>query len=128
RDPQDATLIETALRESEEEIGLSRSRVEIVADLPPYQTGTGYLVTPIVGFVEPDFEPSPDPGEVAHAFEVPLAFLMDPHNHERRRVVFEDIDRVFYAMPWRDDADGREHFIWGATAAMLRNLYGLLSA
>ena len=128
RDPDDATLAETALRESEEEIGLSRHRVELVAELPCYRTGTGYLVTPVVGFVDPDFVPRPDPGEVAHAFEVPLAFLMNPANHERRRVVFEDIDRVFYAMPWRSETDDREHFIWGATAAMLRNLYRLLSA
>ena len=128
RDPDDATLAETALRESEEEIGLARHRVELIAELPRYRTGTGYLVTPVVGFVDPDFEPRPDPGEVAHAFEVPLAFLMNPVNHERRRVVFEDIDRTFYSMPWRNAADDREHFIWGATAAMLRNLYRLLSA
>lgn len=128
RDPEDASIVETALREADEEIGLGRDRIEIVATLPQYLTGTGYLVTPVVGFVVREVALRVEAGEVAHAFEVPLAFLMDPHHHERRRVVHDDIDRHFYAMPWRCPATGREHFIWGATAAMIRNLYRLLAA
>lgn len=128
RDPEDSSIVDTALREAEEEIGLERARVEVVAHLPDYLTGTGYIVTPVVGFVRPGFELRADPGEVAHVFEVPLAFLMNPHHHERRRVVHGEIDRHFYAMPWRCAQSEREHFIWGATAAMLRNLYRLLSA
>lgn len=129
RDPEDPTLDDTALREAEEEIGLTRDRVDIVARLPEYLTGTGYLVTPIIGFVRPGFELQLHVGEVAAAFEVPLRFLMDPSHHERRRIiVYGEIDRFFYAMPWRPSESEREYFIWGATAAMLRNLYRLLSA
>ena len=128
RDPGDTGIVDTALRETEEEIGLGRALVEVIATLPEYHTGTGYRVTPVVGFVRSGFELRTDTGEVAHVFEVPLAFLMDPANHERRRVVHGEIDRHFHAMPWRCPTSGREHFIWGATAAMLRNLYLFLSA
>lgn len=128
RDPEDPSLVDTALREAEEEIGLERERVDIVAHLPDYLTGTGYIVTPVIGFVRPGFELDLHEGEVAEAFEVPLEFLMNPRHHERRRVVHGAIDRHFYAMPWRPDPSSREYFIWGATAAMLRNLYRMLSA
>ncbi len=128
RDPGDASAAETALRETQEEVGLARDRIEVIGELPQYLTGSGYQVTPVVGIVEPGFHLRLDSFEVAEAFEVPLEFLMDPRHHERRRIVHGVIDRSFYAMPWRDDRQGREHFIWGATAAMLRNLYRLLSA
>jgi len=127
-DPEDSGAVATALRETQEEIGLAPERIEILAELPVYLTGTGYRVTPIVGLVEPGFELTLDAFEVAEAFEVPLAFLMNPRHHERRRVVHGEIDRTFYAMPWRCERRSREYFIWGATAAMLRNLYRLLSA
>ena len=127
-DPEDSDAVATALRETQEEIGLGPERIEVLAELPAYLTGTGYRVTPIVGLVEPGFELSLDAFEVAEAFEVPLAFLMNPQHHERRRVVHGEIDRTFYAMPWRCERRSREYFIWGATAAMLRNLYRLLSA
>ena len=126
RDPEDPSLVDTALRETEEEIGLPRDRVEVVAQLPEYLTGSGYLVTPVIGLVRPGFELQLHEGEVAEAFEVPMRFLMDPRHHERRRVVHGEIDRFFYAMPWQTSR--REYFIWGATAAMLRNLYRLLAA
>jgi 8-oxo-dGTP pyrophosphatase MutT (NUDIX family) len=128
RDPEDASPVETALREAREEVGLDPAVIEVVGTLPQYLTGTGYQVTPVIGLVPVDFALQIEAGEVAHAFEVPLAFLMDPANHERRRVVHEDIDRDFHAMPWRCPDTGREHFIWGATAAMIRNLYLLLAA
>lgn len=128
QDPQDTDAIDTALRETVEEIGLARECVEIVGELPEYLTGTGYRVTPIVGVVRPGFSLRLDEFEVAEAFEVPLGFLMDPRHHQLRRVRWEQGERVFYAMPYAPQGAGREYFIWGATAAMLRNLYRLLSA
>lgn len=126
QDPEDIDAIDTALRETEEEIGLTREYIDVIGRLPEYLTGTGYRVTPVVGMVRPGFALTLDAFEVAEAFEVPLRFLMDPRNHERRRVRHGDIDRHFYAMPWQHH--DREYFIWGATAAMLRNLYRLLIA
>ncbi len=125
-DPQDGSPVETALREAWEEVGLARERIDVIGRLPVYRTGTGYEVTPVVGLVTPGFELRLHPGEVAHAFEVPLRFLMDPRHHERRRLVLPELERDFLAMPYH--ADGHERFIWGATAAMLRNLYRLLIA
>ena len=127
-DPGDRDDVDTALREAHEEIGLPRERIEVIGRLPEYLTGTGYRVTPVVGVVRPGFELRLDAFEVAEAFEVPLEFLMNPRHHERRRLVLGEIDRIFYAMPYREAGQEREYFIWGATAAMLRNLYRLLIA
>jgi hypothetical protein len=77
----------------------------------------------VVGVIEHDFTPRLDEFEVAEVFEVPLTFLMDPANHERRSVVVSGLSRTFYAMPYQGR---RRYFIWGATAAMLRNLYHFL--
>ncbi|TFW16464.1 CoA pyrophosphatase [Duganella callida] len=118
----DSDAIDTALRESEEEIGLARRHVEILGSLPRYLTGTGYCVTPVVGLVQPPFEVSADPGEVAAIFEVPLAFLMDGKNHQRLSVELAGGRRTFYAMPYE------AYYIWGATAGMLRNLFHFLRA
>lgn len=128
RDPEDASPVAAALREAREEVGLEPAGIEVLGCLPEYLTGTGYRVTPVIGLLQSPFELRIEAGEVAHAFEVPLAFLTDPANHERRRVVHEDIDRSFHSMLWRCPDTGREHFIWGATAAMIRNLYLLLAA
>ncbi len=124
-EPDDRDAVATALRETREEIGLASHAVDVIGRLPEYRTGTGYRVTPVVGLVESAYELRPDANEVAAVFEVPLAFLMDPRNHQRRRVDEPDGARSFFAMPYFD-AGGREHFIWGATAAMLRNLYRFL--
>lgn len=121
----DADVIATALRESEEEIGLSAKLVDILGTLPEYLTATGYRVTPVIGMVERPFTLTLDDFEVSEAFEVPLAFLMDPANHERRIYRFGDFARTFYAMPYELR---RRYFIWGATASMLRNLYQFLRA
>lgn len=123
-DAADADAIATALRETEEEVGLARRHVEVLGCMPEYRTGTGFVVTPVVALVHPPFELVPDEFEVAEIFEVPLDFLMDGMNHERRSAEFPPPTgrRSFYAMPY-----GR-HFIWGATAAMLRNLYHFLRA
>ncbi|MBT3360204.1 MAG: CoA pyrophosphatase [Rhodospirillales bacterium] len=110
--PEDA-----ALRETEEEIGLHRSRVEILGRLERYDVRTGFSVTPVVGMVEPPFDLVPDAHEVAETFEVPLAFLLDPENHQLHERKNDGGDRHFYAVPYGD------HFIWGATAGMLMNLY-----
>ncbi|MFL6672527.1 MAG: CoA pyrophosphatase [Massilia sp.] len=120
----DSSPIETALRETEEEIGLHRRHVEIVGVLPDYVTGTGYRVTPVVGLVKPPFELAADPNEVAEIFEVPLAFLMDGANHQRMSIDLPEGAgrRSFYAMPYE------RYFIWGATAGMLRNLFHFLRA
>jgi 8-oxo-dGTP pyrophosphatase MutT (NUDIX family) len=118
----DADAIDTALRESEEEIGLARRQVEVLGAMPLYQTGTGYCVTPVVGLIAPPFEVTADPSEVAAIFEVPLAFLMDGANHQRISVELPGGRRTFYAMPYEG------YYIWGATAGMLRNLFHFLRA
>lgn len=119
-EPGDATAEMTALRETEEEIGLSRERVEPLGRLPDYLTGTGFRVTPIVGLVHPPFELKLDAFEVAEAFEVPLAHFLDPANHQRHSKELEGRMRHYYAMPYGS------YFIWGATAGMLRSLYAFL--
>lgn len=120
----DLSPVETALRETEEEVGLHRRHVEVLGRLPDYRTGTGYEVSPVVSLVAPGFDVMTDPGEVASVFEVPLSFLMDGRHHQRR--VFQMPDgsgqRMFYAMPFDT------YFIWGATAGMLRNLFHFLRA
>ena len=118
----DADAVDTALREASEEIGLAREQVEVIGYLPKYFTVTRYEVTPVVALVHPPFALTPDPNEVAEAFEVPLEFILDPANHQKRSRPWEGRTRHFYAMPY-----GR-HFIWGATAGMLRNLYHFMRA
>ncbi len=120
----DSSAIETALRETEEEIGLSRRHVEIVGVLPDHVTASSYLVTPVVGLVTPPFSLTAESNEVAEIFEVPLAFLMDGANHQRMSFELPQGAgrRSFYAMPYE------RFFIWGATAGMLRNLFHLLRA
>jgi len=119
-DPEDLTPEKTALRESQEEIGLNPANVEIIGHLPEYLTVSGYSVTPVVGLVQAQAEYVHDEFEVADIFEVPLSFLMDPANHQVRIWQSEQGMRRFYAMPYGN------RFIWGATAGMLRNLYHLL--
>ena len=116
----DADVVATALRETEEEVGLSRQHIELLGMLPPYHTVSNYAVTPVVALVQPPFDLTLDANEVADAFEVPLDFIFDPANHERRSRPWLGRERQFYAMPYG------ERFIWGATAAMLRNLYHFL--
>lgn len=121
-DAADASAIETALREAEEEVGLDRSLVEVLGTLPDYLTGTGFRVTPVVSLVHPPITLQADPFEVAEIFEVPLAFLMNGANHQRRTLELPGARRMFYAMPYE------RYFIWGATAGMLRNLFHFLRA
>jgi 8-oxo-dGTP pyrophosphatase MutT (NUDIX family) len=112
-EPDDASLAAAALRESAEEIGLAPERVSILGQLSAYETVTGYRVTPVVGWVEPPIDLAPDPVEVADVFEVPLAFLLEPANQLRHFRMLGTIRRDYWAIPYG------EHYIWGATAAML---------
>lgn len=125
-DDTDANATAAALRETHEEIGLPPDRVEVLGTLPEYVTGTSFIVTPVVGLVQPGFVLQPNPHEVDDVFEVPLDFLMDPVNHRRHGFEWEGVLREWYSMPYQDGA--HERFIWGATAGMLRNFYRLLSA
>jgi len=129
-EPQDTDAVATALRETHEEVGILPAEVEVLGRLPDYHTVTSYVVTPIVGLLLPGHRLVPDPSEVAEAFEVPLQFLMSPAHHRRHAFEFDGHQRQFLSMPWTGpDGQGqrREYFIWGATAAMLRNLYRSLA-
>ncbi|MDC8757407.1 CoA pyrophosphatase [Janthinobacterium fluminis] len=121
-EPGDGSVVETALRETEEEVGLQRRHVDVLGTLPDYLTGTGFRVTPVVALVAPPFALRADPSEVAEIFEVPLAFLMDGLHHQRLSATFPAGRRTFYAMPYE------RFYIWGATAGMLRNLFHFLRA
>ena len=116
----DAGLEAAALRETEEEVGLMRDRIEVVGQLDLYVTRTGFEVTPVVGIVTPPFSLTPDPFEVADVFEVPLSFVIDPANHLKQSRLHNGIQRQFYVLPY----DNR--YIWGATAGMLVNLSEVL--
>jgi 8-oxo-dGTP pyrophosphatase MutT (NUDIX family) len=119
-EPGDCDPVATALREAEEEIGLSRSLVRPVGRLDTYVTRTGFEVIPVVALVAPPPTLVPDPNEVAEVFEVPLDFILDPANRQRHSRLYAGATRYFYVFPWRD------HYIWGATAGMLVNLADLL--
>ena len=119
---EDADAVATALRETEEEVGLARSFVEVIGPVDLYRTGTGYEITPIVGIVTPGFTMRADPREVADVFEVPLAHFLDERNHRIDSRVWQGRERRYYAMPYG------ERYIWGATAGMLKNLQFVLTA
>ncbi|MDZ7921640.1 CoA pyrophosphatase [Rhodoferax sp.] len=125
-DPDDADAVATALREAQEEIGLAPVHVEVLGTMPTYTTGSAFVVTPVVALVSEAMAVEANPHEVAQIFEVPLPFLMDPANHQRHRVQWEGQAREWLSMPYHDGQ--MEHFIWGATAGMLRNLYRFLQA
>jgi 8-oxo-dGTP pyrophosphatase MutT (NUDIX family) len=126
QDETDTDATHTALREAHEEIGLEREWVEVIGQLPTYTTGTQFVITPVVALVQPDHRLSLSDYEVADAFEVPLQFLMNPAHHRRHALEWAGVRREWFSMPYQDGAN--ERFIWGATAAMLRNFYRFLSA
>lgn len=113
----DENILAAALREAREEIGLDAGLVEPLGYLDAYQTRTGFRITPVVALVDPAIVVRPDPSEVDEVFETPFGFLMNPANHRVETRRWQGHERRFYAMP-----HGR-HYIWGATAGMLRNLY-----
>ena len=125
-DATDADASAAALREAWEEVGLARKYVQVIGQLPVYVTGTAFIVTPVVALVQPGFTLVHQPEEVADAFEVPLAFLMNPAHHRRHAFEWEGVQREWFSMPYTD-AHG-ERFIWGATAGILRNFYRFLCA
>jgi 8-oxo-dGTP pyrophosphatase MutT (NUDIX family) len=130
-EPTDPTPTAAALREAHEEVNLDPARVEVLGALPDYLTGTGFRVTPVVGLVHEPFSVHADMLEVAEIFEVPLSFLMNPAHHEVRVFRWDGGERRFFAMPYPKAGAagvGAPHFIWGATAAMLRNFYRFLLA
>jgi 8-oxo-dGTP pyrophosphatase MutT (NUDIX family) len=112
----DTSALDGALREAQEEIGLTADHVEPLGYLDSYRTGTGFLITPAVALIKPGFTMTLAAGEVAEVFEVPLAFLMDEANHQKASRPWRGRQRSYYAMPYA----GR--YIWGATAGMLKNL------
>lgn len=120
-DPGDATPLAAALRETHEETGIEPGFVTPVGYLDPYETGTGFRIVPVVGVLSIGFELVPEPGEVSDIFEVPLKFLMDPANHQRKQAMWKGRMRQYDAMPYED------RYIWGATAAMLLELYRRMS-
>jgi 8-oxo-dGTP pyrophosphatase MutT (NUDIX family) len=120
-EPGDAGFAAAALRETAEEIGLAASHVQVLGELPSYDTVTGYRVRPIVAWVEPPFDLAPDPFEVADTFEVPLEFVLDRANHQRHSRMLGQTRRDYWAIPWS------HRYIWGATASMLLILERTLS-
>lgn len=130
-DAHDRDAVATALREAEEEIGLKPDHIDVIGQLPIYSTVTSFQVTPVVALVRPGFSLALEAFEVAEAFEVPLEFLMTPAHHQRHLFQWEQGERQFFSMPWTGpglEGVAREFFIWGATAAMLRNFYAFLRA
>lgn len=121
-DPGDADAVAAALRESEEEIGLEPSAVDVIGAIDPYVTGTGFQMQPVVAMVDPDFVPRLEPLEVEEAFETPLDFLMDPANLQLHSSVWDGRTRRYYAIPWR------KRYIWGATAGVLKSLADRIAA
>ncbi|BDU56139.1 CoA pyrophosphatase [Limnohabitans sp. TEGF004] len=125
-DEGDADVAATALREAQEEVGLEAHHVQVLGTLPEYVTGSAFYVTPVVALISPDMTLQLNTHEVADAFEVPLAFLMNPANHRWHRYEFEGVTREWLSMPYQDGEQLR--FVWGATAGMLRNFYRFLRA
>ena len=125
-DPEDATPAHTALREAQEEVGLAPDYVEVLGALPTYVTGSSFIITPVVALVRPDCVLKPNPYEVADLFEVPLDFLLNPANHRRHVFDLDGVHREWFSMPYQQG--DKNHFIWGATAGMLRNFYRFMLA
>jgi 8-oxo-dGTP pyrophosphatase MutT (NUDIX family) len=125
-DETDVDVVDAALREAEEEVGLTRDYVQVLGTLPIYTTGTAFIITPVVAWVQPGFTLVPNEGEVADVFEVPLSFLLNPAHHRRHAFEFEGVRREWFSMPYQDGET--ERYIWGATAGMLRNFYRFLAA
>ncbi len=126
-EPDDEDAVATALREAHEEIGLLPQHVQVIGQMPTYTTVTGFVVTPVVALLDASMSLQAAPFEVDEIFEVPLEFLMNPAHHRRHAIDIAGVRREFLSMPWPGEATAsRPYFIWGATAAMLRNLYRFL--
>ena len=117
----DPSVEHAALRETGEETGVDVTRIALIGSIPRYTTGTGYLITPVVGWMEPPIDYRPDPTEVEECFEVPLDFLIRPENQRLESAMYKGRMRQYYAIPY-----GRR-YIWGATAGMLVTFTRVLS-
>lgn len=116
------TIAQTALRETEEEIGIQAESIELIGRLPSFNAVSKYRITPFVGVVSPSAKITPDPREVESVFEVPLSFVMNSDNHVRREVFFNGKEHVLFDMPY-DEPDGRHRNIWGMTAMTIYRLW-----
>jgi len=125
-DATDADVVATALREAQEEVGLHPRHVQVLGTLPHYTTGSGFVITPVVAVISPDYESVANAAEVAAIFEVPLDLLMSPAYHRRHTLQTPAGPRQWVSMPYVEG--DQERYIWGATAGMLRNLYWFLRA
>jgi len=125
-DATDADVVATALREAQEEVGLHPRHLQVLGTLPHYTTGSGFVITPVVAVISPDYESVANAAEVAAIFEVPLDFLMNPAYHRRHTLQTPAGPRQWVSMPYGEG--DQERYIWGATAGMLRNLYRFLRA
>ena len=122
-EPSDQGPVAAALRETLEEIGVAHQFVQVMGTQPTLLTTTSFLMTPVIGELLPGFRVRPDESEVAEVFEVPLTFLMDPARHVLHRLESSHgHGRCYFAIPWES------HFIWGATAILIRNFYHFLAA
>ena len=121
-DEGDAGPVAAALREAHEEVDLPPAHVEVLGTLDPYRTGTGFLVTPVVGVVPPGLSLKGHPAEVDELFHVPLAHVLDPANHERHSGEWQGQTRHYWAIRHE------RHYIWGATAGMIVALSRRLEA
>lgn len=130
KDASDQDSIHTAKREAFEEIGLAPEHIKVIGTLPVYTTGTQFVVTPVVAFLESGFKLEPNPHEVDDIFEVPLAYLMNPAHHQLHQYEWQGHLRKWYSMPYDEPYENsyKHRFIWGATAGMLRNFYHFLRA
>lgn len=121
-DKEDASATHTALRETFEEIGVPEQKIQVVGQLPDFFTGTGFLMKPFVAFIDEDYTLKINQDEVAEVFAVPLSFLLNPDNHFLHHVPMGVATvREYFSIPWKD------YFIWGATAAVIRNFYQQLN-
>lgn len=118
----DETIAQTALRETEEEIGIGARDIELIGRLPSFNAVSKYRITPFVGIVSPQAVITPDSREVESVFEVPMSFVMDAKNHVRREVLFDGKEHVLFDMPY-DEPDGRHRNIWGMTAMTIYRLW-----
>ncbi|MEN9384061.1 MAG: hypothetical protein RL323_1204 [Pseudomonadota bacterium] len=125
-DAGDKDAVDAALREAYEEVGLRAEELQVLGVLPQYVTGSAFVVTPVVACMQPGYTWSANPHEVEKVFEVPLDFVLNPSNHRRHLWEFEGERREWFSMPYSNGVE--EHYIWGATAGMLRNFYRFLMA
>jgi len=115
-DPTDAHAVAAALREADEELGLAPHHVRVIGEADVYRSGSGFAITPVLGVIPPDLSYTPNPGEVADWFEVPLAFVLDPANHAHHSTHWKGAERRYIEIMW-----GRRR-IWGVTAGIIANL------